>query len=80
MRDEALARGEIAMDLHYRVPSTVGPALRELARLMAEADEFCVSEDLLTLPSTPLDRRFRQWFCDEFIRQAAGGAPTPWEF
>ncbi len=79
-RDAAVARGDLTMDLRYLVPATIGPSMRQLAELMAEADEFCVSEQLLTLPSTPLDRRFQQWFCDEFVRQAEGGPPSPWEF
>jgi hypothetical protein len=78
-RDEAAERGELAMDLRYVVPVSIGPAMERLAQLMAEADEFCASEDLLTLAPDEVSVRFRQWFCQEFIDQAAGRPPTAWD-
>ncbi|MDX6222621.1 MAG: hypothetical protein QOD91_1675 [Frankiales bacterium] len=78
-RDEAVERGELAMDLRYVVPVSIGPAMEQLARLMAEADEFCASEDLLTLAPDELTVHFREWFCQEFIDQAAGRPPTAWD-
>lgn len=78
-RDDAVARGETSMNLSYRVPASVGPAMRELNRLMQAADEFCRDEHLLTLAATPVERRFREWFTEQFIRQAAHEQPTPWD-
>lgn len=78
VRDSALERGELAIDLVYQVPPSAGPALQQLRTLMDDAEQFCLDEQLLTLAATPLERRFRQWYLDEFARQLAGGPPTPW--
>ena len=45
---------------------------------MDEADQFCGSEHLLTLPRSPVERRFSWWYLEQFRRQVAGGAPEPW--
>lgn len=79
LREAALARGETTMDLSYRVPRSAGPALRELHALMEQADAFCQTEQLLTVASTPVERRFREWFIDEFIGQAEGHPANPWD-
>jgi hypothetical protein len=79
LREAALARGETTMDLSYNVPRSAGPARRELHTLMEQADAFCQAEQLLTIAATPVERRFRAWFIDEFIGQADGRAPTPWD-
>jgi hypothetical protein len=77
-RDEAIERGEVAMDLTYEVPRSVGPAMQELHDLMERADQFCRDGQMLTMASTPVSRDFRLWFLQEFTRQADGEPPTPW--
>jgi hypothetical protein len=67
------------MDLSYQVPASVGPAMSELHQLMEAADAFCQDEQLLTLAATPVERRFRQWFTEQFISQAADAEPVPWD-
>jgi hypothetical protein len=79
VRDAAVAAGEESMDLTYEVPSSVGPAMRGLHDLMERADEFCRDGQLLTLAPVPVEREFRLWFLQEFIDQAAGKPPTPWD-
>jgi hypothetical protein len=79
IRDEALAAGETHIDLSYKVPRSAGPALTELHELMEQADEFCRDEQLLTIAATPVERQFRAWFIAEFIAQAQGADPTPWD-
>jgi hypothetical protein len=79
LREAALARGETTMDLSYSVPRSAGPALRELHALMEQADAFCQTEELLTIAATPVERRFREWFIDEFIGQADSRPPNPWD-
>jgi hypothetical protein len=79
IRDDALAAGETHIDLSYSVPRSAGPALRELHELMEQADQFCRDEQLLTIAATPVERKFRVWFIDEFIAQAQGAKPTPWD-
>jgi hypothetical protein len=79
LRDEALSRGQACVDLTYRVPHSVGPAMRDLHDLMEAADSFCRDEQLLTLAATPTEKRFRAWFTMQFTTQALGAAPTPWD-
>jgi hypothetical protein len=78
VRDAAAARGELVMDLTYRIPRSARANLLALDELMEEADEFCRSEDLLTLALRPWEREFRRWFTGEFVRQIDGAPPTPW--
>ncbi len=76
----AAARGERVIDeLDYELPPAVGPACQELARILAEADDYCrEGEHLLTL-ATPDDLRlFRDWYLGEIVRQLEGAPPEPW--
>ena len=77
--DEALQRGELTLDVTYEVPATVLEDSERLESLMAQADEFCRSEQLLTLPRSPLQVRFATWYLAEFRRQVAGEPPRPWD-
>ena len=40
-RDGALDRGELLVDLHYRVPRSAAAAAEHLAQLLDEADVYC---------------------------------------
>lgn len=77
---DAVSGGDTVLDeLCYTVPPDVGPAAQHLGNLLDEADEYCRAGDyLLTLATPALLVRFRQWFLDEFERQAAGAPPVPW--
>jgi hypothetical protein len=77
--DEAIARGEDTIDLSYTVPAHVVDAADRLDELMREADEFCASEQLLTLARSDVMVDFATWYLDEFRRQVAGLPPRPWE-
>jgi hypothetical protein len=76
--DEAVQRGERTVDLTYRVPADVVEPADELETLMAEADEFCCTEQMLALPRTPLLVEFAHWYLGEFRRQIGGQPPQPW--
>ncbi len=77
--EEALERGEESIDLVYRVPAEVGPAAAELARLLAEADAYCLTGNgLLTLAAPGRVVAYREWFLGELIRQTDGEEPIPW--
>jgi hypothetical protein len=76
--DAALERGDAAIDLTYHVPAHVVDAADRLQTLMDEADEFCRSEQMLTLARTPLMKQFARWYLDEFRRQVGGEPPQPW--
>jgi hypothetical protein len=79
VRDAAIERGETAMDLTYTVPRSAGPVIRQLRALMREANEFCEREQLLTLATTPLQRRFGDWFYEQFLDQIDGRPARPWD-
>jgi hypothetical protein len=77
--DEAIARGDETINLSYTVPAHVVDAANTLDALMREADEYCRSEQLLTLARSEAMVRFAEWYLDEFRRQVAGLPPTPWD-
>lgn len=76
--DQAINEGTDTLDLTYQVPAHVVDAADRLEALLAEADEFCRTEQLLTLPRPPLLRDMAHWYLDEFRRQIAGEPPRPW--
>jgi len=78
VREQAIARGEAAMDLTYHLPPSAATAILTLHELMEAADEFCRTEQLLTVASTPAERDFREWYLDQFTSQLDGGEPVPW--
>jgi hypothetical protein len=76
---EALERGEPTIDLAYRVPPDIKQGVLELRAMLDEADAFCrEGHDLLTLATPARAVAFRNWFLDQFVRQAEGGEPTLW--
>ncbi|MEP6665504.1 MAG: ATP-binding protein [Nocardioidaceae bacterium] len=76
--DEAVEAGLDRVELHYDLPVAALPGIRELQRLLHEADDFCRSRLLLTLASGPQETALRDWFLGELVAQARGVAPTPW--
>ena len=77
--DAAVARGQLEIDLIYRVPPAVAGAAQQLGDMLDEADDYCLQGDhLLTLATPPEEQRFRRWFISEFVGQVGGRAPTPW--
>jgi hypothetical protein len=77
--DAALERGDATIDLHYTVPAHVVVGADALERLMAEADAFCQSEQLLTLARGPVQKQLAAWYLEEFRRQVNGEPPRPWD-
>jgi hypothetical protein len=75
---DASARGDVTIDLEYRVPVTVRDAAVQLDRLLDEADAFCRAGELLTLATEPEGLVFRRWFLEEFVRQIDGQPARPW--
>lgn len=74
----ALASGAVEADLHIRMPRTASVTIQQFLDLLDLADAFCRQERLLALARTDEQRRFQRWFLGEYVRQARGGAPTPW--
>jgi hypothetical protein len=80
VRAAAAARGQATVDLAY--PAPPGPEGEQVVRawqaMLAEVDEFCRAEDLLTLQRTPEQVRLQDWVCEQFVRQLRGEPPEPW--
>lgn len=77
--EAAIARGDDSVDLTFDIPPTIGPAAREFARMLEEADEYCsAGEHLLTLCTPPDVVMFRNWVLDELTHQSEGALPIPW--
>ena len=78
VRDAALARGDLTVDLQYQLPASAAPALERLHQLTDDADRFCLEEKLLTLAASDLERQFRHWYLDQFTGQLRGEPATRW--
>jgi hypothetical protein len=75
----ALERGDATVDLTYHVRTELVAELVTSTELMADADEFCHQEKLLTLPRDTAMVAFSRWYNEEFLRQIDGLAPMPWD-
>ena len=77
-RDAAIERGDATVDLTYHVPASLAVDLQILTQLLDDADDFCRTEHLLTLPRDRSVVAFGHWYNNEFRRQIDGLPPTPW--
>ena len=75
---DAVARGDERIDLVFSLPPAARDAALRLRDLLAEADEYCRSGDLLTLAPPGDAVAFRNWYLGEFARQIDGEPPRPW--
>jgi hypothetical protein len=79
LRNAAIERGELSIDLVYDVPVEVGESVTQIAALLEECDQFCRNgQHLLTLATPPDMAEFRQWNLTEILRQIDGEEPIPW--
>lgn len=76
--DEALAQGLEHVDLDFLVPPTMPNTMARLLTTLERADEFCRDQRLLVLAASPQQKELVRWWCTEFVRQAAGEEPIPW--
>jgi anti-sigma regulatory factor (Ser/Thr protein kinase) len=76
---DALRTGKTHFDLEIHAPQDSEERFTRLMELLDLADVFCRHERLLTLARTPEQEAFQDWLFGEFVRQAAGGAPRPWD-
>jgi anti-sigma regulatory factor (Ser/Thr protein kinase) len=77
--DRAVEQGLDTVDLAYRVPPTAADGAQQLEALMREADEFCRSARLVTLPRPPVVARFAHWYVAQFVDQLAGRPAARWD-
>ena len=78
LRSAAAARGDATVDLPYPVHPEAEAAVTGWRAMLAEVDDYCRAEDLLTLQRSPEQVRLQDWICDEFLRQLRGEPPRPW--
>ena len=78
LRSAAAGRGDATVDLPYPVPPEAEAVVTAWRAMLAEVDEYCRAEDLLTLQRSPEQVRLQEWVCDEFLRQLRGEPPRPW--
>lgn len=77
--DAAIAAGADSIDLEYVVPPDVGPACIHLGELLEAADQYCRDGEVLLTLATPDELvAYRNWFLEEFVRQAGGEPPRSW--
>jgi anti-sigma regulatory factor (Ser/Thr protein kinase) len=77
---EALQRGEGAVDVHMAMPRDFSSSVRRLDEAVREADRLCDEQRLLTLSSPAEIRRFRAWMTEEIVRQVEeDAAPRSWD-
>jgi hypothetical protein len=75
----AIAAGQPTIDLTYTLPASAAAAAGALNGILDEADEYCRQGQLLLTLATPAPLvRYRRWFLDQFVDQAAGAAPVAW--
>lgn len=77
--ERAIAEGRDSVNLVFHVPPRVADAATELGTLLDEADAFCAAGELLTLSTPPDALRIRHWYLSQFVRQAAGEPPVPYD-
>ena len=70
--------GRGRFDLTLRVPASTPSTAAQMIELLELADEFCRSERLLALASTPQQLEFQRWYLGEFVRQGHGEQARPW--
>ncbi|MGY1440052.1 SpoIIE family protein phosphatase [Streptomyces reniochalinae] len=64
--------------LQVTIPADATPALFAARRTLDLGEEAAGHERLLTLPSLPQNRVFRQWLFDQITGQISGKDPTAW--
>jgi hypothetical protein len=78
LRAAAAARGDATVDLSYPVRPGAEEVVSGWRAMLAEVDEYCRAEDLLTLQRSLEQVRLQDWVCEEFLRQLRGEPPRPW--
>lgn len=77
--EAAVEHGKATVNLTFDVPAHFAQAAETMDRLMIEADEFCGTEQLMTLARGPVLAAFGHWYAEQVSRQIAGHEPQPWD-
>lgn len=77
-RQAALDRGQDRMDCRLPLADGLPGLLEHVRDVLAETDEFCRQDEMLSLPRSAELVAFGTWTGTELIAQYEGAAPTPW--
>jgi hypothetical protein len=78
-RLEAFARGEETTELVYPIVAGLVQQIVVIREVLAEMDEYSRRNALLTLSTPPDINALTAWLLEEYLRQAAGQPPRPWD-
>jgi anti-sigma regulatory factor (Ser/Thr protein kinase) len=67
-----------SFDWELELPQSAVVACEFYNAMLDEADEFGLSDHLLTMPASPTSVAVRRWFLSELIGQLHGKAPVSW--
>ena len=77
--DDALDEGRTSLDVTQLLPPEAAPLLAAVRSLLAEAEQYCASDDyLLTLAPPPEVAGYRAWSIEQVLGQLGGAPPTAW--
>ena len=77
--DDALDEGRTSLDVAQLLPPEAAPLLAAVRSLLAEAEQYCASDDyLLTLAPPPEVAGYRAWSIEQVLAQLGGAPPTAW--
>jgi hypothetical protein len=77
--DQAIARGEVSIDLTYQVPLSTPATMARIRDLLSEVYQAFSSDHLLALRPPEVLVDLQVWYFTEFERQGDGRNPTRWE-
>ena len=75
---QAYADNRSHVDVLLSASAEMTPVLTSMLETFDMADDFCRSEQLLSLARSPREQAFHTWVLTEVIAQLAGEPPTPW--
>jgi anti-sigma regulatory factor (Ser/Thr protein kinase) len=78
-RLDAFARGEATVDLTYPLRSEIKEQIVVIREVLTEMDTYSRRNELLTLTTPPDLTALTGWVLEEYLRQADGEPPRPWD-
>jgi anti-sigma regulatory factor (Ser/Thr protein kinase) len=78
-RLEAFARGDETTELVYPIVPALKAEILVIREVLAEMDEYSRRNALLTLSTPPDIHALTAWVLEEYLRQADGHPPRPWD-
>lgn len=78
--EAARRSGHETVDVAMLFPSGAQDVVMSVADQLDEVDGFCERGQLLTPPSTPAVKQFRNWYSEEVVRQLDGHSPSSWPY